>query len=419
MPEFTPAAAKNLHPGEHLTVAAAPGLRLLATATTRTWTYRFRSPVDDRIRQVRLGHWPAMGLGAAIAAWERAKQLRGTGSDPVLARKAQRAAQRAEAARQVLTVRRVCDDYLAAYQGTVAPKTYGELERLFDRELGTVADLPAADLTRTHAFELLDVMRGRPVVALRLRQGLGAAWDHALDAGRLPPSAPNWWRLVLRGKLPSKGKTIGGEQTGPVKRVLAPDEITLLLRWLPNFSRDVQDALTLYLWTCARGAEIVAAERREISEEEDGWWWTVPRAKLKMRRNPLTTDLRVPLVGRALAVVQRRLQAHDKPWLFPSVGRSGHIEQKAVGVAVWMHMPYSTTRPLEVRPRLPVTHWAPHDLRRTGRTLLAALGCPVDVAEVLLGHLPPGIQAVYNRHGYDAERRLWLTRLSERLESLA
>ena len=51
--------------------------------------------------------------------------------------------------------------------------------------------------------------------------------------------------------------------------------------------------------------------------------------------------------------------------------------------------------------------------------MLAALGCPVDVAEVLLGHLPPGIQAVYNRHGFDAERRVWLTRLAERLESLA
>lgn len=95
------------------------------------------------------------------------------------------------------------------------------------------------------------------------------------------------------------------------------------------------------------------------------------------------------------------------------------FQQKAVGVAVWSHMPYSETRPEWVRPRLPVTHWAPHDLRRTGRTMLAALGCPLEVAEAILGHLPPGVQGVYNRHGYDAERRHWLGVLSARLEAIS
>jgi integrase len=84
-----------------------------------------------------------------------------------------------------------------------------------------------------------------------------------------------------------------------------------------------------------------------------------------------------------------------------------------------MHMPRCETREEWVRPRLPVADWAPHDLRRSGRTLLASIGCPADVGEAILGHLPPGIQAVYNRHGYDAERRLWLTRLAARLEALA
>jgi integrase len=82
-------------------------------------------------------------------------------------------------------------------------------------------------------------------------------------------------------------------------------------------------------------------------------------------------------------------------------------------------MPYSNTRPEWHRPRLAVTHWAPHDLRRTSRTLLTKLGCPTEVAEAILGHLPPGVQAVYNRHQYDDERKLWLKRLSTRLEKIA
>jgi integrase len=422
---FDARAAKSLPAGEHMTFDQAPGLRLVATATRRTWTYRYRSPADGAMRQIRIGHWPAMSAPAAWAAWEGLRAARDAGQDPAAAKRAGRVQQQqaqatARAARvaDAYTVRRLADDYLTTYARTVAARTYGELQRLFGRELSAFERLPAASLTRAHAYDLLDAMRGRPVVAQRLRQGLGAAWDQALDAGRLPADAPNWWRLVLRGKLPSRGKAIAGQQLGEAKRVLSEAEVAALLRWLPNFSRDVCDALTLYLWTCSRGAEILAAERSEITREADGVWWTVPRARLKMRRNPLTVDLRVPLVGRALAIADRRLAAHDGRWLFPSVGASGHVEQKAIGVAVWTRMPYSETRPEVIRSRLPVTHWAPHDLRRTGRTMLAALGCPAEVAEAILGHQLPGMQGVYNRHSYDAERRQWLTALAGRLEQL-
>lgn len=423
--KFDARAAKCLAAGDLLTFAGAPGLRLVASATRHTWTYRYKSPVDGRMRQVRLGHWPAMSPAAALVAWEQARQRRAGGDDLASARRAAKTQLRRQAdearfarRREAYTVRRLCDDYLAGYKGSVAPKTYAELARLFDRELGTLASVAAADLTRAQAFDLLAPMRDRPVVAKRLRQGLGAAWDQALDAGRIPSEAPNWWRLVLRGRLPSLGKSIGGQQLGAAKRVLSELEVGELLRWMPNFSRDVSDALTLGLWTCCRGSEIVAMARAEISDEADGLWWTVPRAKLKMRRNPLTVDLRVPLAGRAAAVVRRRMDAQLGEWIFPSVGKTGHVAQKAIGVAVWTHMPYSSTRPEHVRPRLPVTHWAPHDLRRTGRTLLASMGCPSEVAEAILGHQPPGVQAVYNRHGYDTERRLWLTRLDGLLARL-
>ncbi len=413
---FNARLAAALTAGNHLTIEGAPGLRLVASSTTRAWTYRFKSPVDGLMKQVRLGHWPAMGLPAALAAWERVRAQREAGVDPSAQRKAARATAASVVARQGLTVRVVCDEYLAWYRGTVVEKTSNELDRLFARELDSVEALPATSITRAHAFNLLQPMRSRPVVARRLRQGLGVAWDHALDAGRLPPETPNWWRLVMRGKLPSQGKQIAGMLAGVGKRVLSEAEVGTLIRWLPNFSRDVDDALTLYLWTCCRGAEIVAMERSEVTREPDGVWWTVPRGKLKMRRNPLTVDLRVPLVGRALSVVERRLAAGTGQWLFPSPGRRsvGHIHQKAVGVAVWSHMQYSETRPEWVRPRLPVERWAPHDLRRTGRTMLSSLGCPQNIAEAIIGHMGD----VYDRYGYDPQRREWLTVLAARLEVL-
>lgn len=415
---FDARAAKLLQPGQHLILTEAPGLRLLATASRRTWVYRFRSPVDQHVRQIRLGHWPAMGLPAALAAWQKLREQRDAGTDPARDKRERRRQAAVEAREGAFTVRKACDDFLSSYADTVSPKTYREAERLLLRELDAIEDRPAAGITRADAFDLLDGMRDRPVVAAALRRLLGAAWDRALDAGRLAPDVPNWWRLVLRGKLPSKGKIIDGEHQGVTKRVLSEAELAQMLPWMPNFTRDIEDALTLILWTCCRGAEVVAMTADEITEEPDGWWWTIPRAKLKMRRNPMTVDLRVPLEGRALAVVKRRLMARPSGYLFASRGRSGHIEQKALGVAVYVHMPSCELREEWIRPRLPVVDWAPHDLRRTGRTLLASLGCPAEVAEAILGHLQPGIVGTYNRFGYEAERRAWLGQLSARLEAL-
>ncbi|MFT9640256.1 tyrosine-type recombinase/integrase, partial [Alcaligenes phenolicus] len=173
----------------------------------------------------------------------------------------------------------------------------------------------------------------------------------------------------------------------------------------------------LYLWTGMRGAEIGAMEGREIAEESDGLWWTIPKIKTKNARHENATDLRVPLIGRAEVIVRRRLERYGSGWLFPAE-RGGPMQQKVFGQAVHFHMPYSETRPEQVRPRLPVTHWAPHDLRRTARTMLAALGCPYEVGEAIIGHMLPGIGGVYNRHAYDAERRLWLARLDEKLEAV-
>jgi integrase len=46
-----------------------------------------------------------------------------------------------------------------------------------------------------------------------------------------------------------------------------------------------------------------------------------------------------------------------------------------------------------------------HDLRRTARTQLAALGVRREVAERCLGHAIRGVEGTYYRHNYFKERR--------------
>jgi integrase len=56
-----------------------------------------------------------------------------------------------------------------------------------------------------------------------------------------------------------------------------------------------------------------------------------------------------------------------------------------------------------------------HDLRRTARTHLAALGIRREVAERCLGHKLRGVEGTYDRHDYFKERRLALAQWAQLL----
>ena len=420
---FDARAAKLLKPGEHLAVDGCSGLRLVVTATRKTWTYRYKSPSDGRMKQVALGQWPAMPVQTAAAAWQALRDRRGTGVDPGAAVRSERQALRGSpAVARAYTVADLVRDYLEQHidhsrkpAGAVAARRM--LERLL-LEAPDFAAKPAGTVTRADAYGVLDARKATPTSAQKLRSLLGSAWDLALDAGRLDGEAPNWWREVLRGKLKSRGKLLGGQHVGRQRRVLRQAEVAALLAWLPNMHTLAADVTRMYLWTCTRGSEIVGMRPEHITQEADGWWWTVPVALTKNARFDQAVDLRVPLVGQALGIVQRRLQAVGASgWLFADE-QGAQYSQHRYSTYIYDLQPHSA----KVARRqgggivLPVSGWTPHALRKTGRTLLASLGCPEEVAEAILGHMPGGIVGTYNAYSYDAERREWLGRLDLMLQ---
>lgn len=420
---FDARAVKLMKPGESTTFPEHPGLRIEASTSKYAWVYRYKSPVDGGMRRVKLGEWPAMSYPLAALQWEKKRTERQAGVDPSLQKREAKRAAAAEARRLAhgeYTVRDVIEDYLTGHIDLARkPKGRAEVRRILTQHVATIADRPAEQLQRKEAYKLLSTLTDRPVLLGQVRQNLGAAWDHALDAGELPQNTPNWWRQIMKNKLPrSKGKKIEGVHVGTAKRALNEQEMGTLINWLPNFSKTVADALTLYLWTGCRGAEIVAMEADEIAEEPTGWWWTIPKDKTKNMNRENATDLRVPLIGRAKAVVLRRREQATR-FLFASEVGGKPIEQKMIQGAVYHHQPYCKTTTKNERPRLPVTHWAPHDLRRTARTVLASIGCPDEIGEAVIGHMKKGIVGTYNLYQYDDERLEWLTRLDAKLEQLA
>ena len=63
----------------------------------------------------------------------------------------------------------------------------------------------------------------------------------------------------------------------------------------------------------------------------------------------------------------------------------------------------------------PWGRWTPHDLRRTMRTGLSACRIRPDIAELTIGHTKRGIVAVYDRHGFEDERKMALEAWERRL----
>jgi len=423
---FDARAAKALQPGQHIVVQGCPGLRLVATATRKTWIYRYRSPVDQSLRQTKIGSYPGVAPAKAVAEWQSLRDQREAGADPGREKRQARAEARAAAPPQHYTLGQMVEDYAAGYLATNR-ETKGA--RAVGQRLRTAiaphAEVPAAATSRALVFGLIEGLLDRPVLAKSVKTEMAAAWRYALEAGRVPEELPNWWAERTSHKFRSKGAMRAGERKGTAKRVLSEAEVRTLLREdLGLFSTQVQDFLTLQLWTCTRGAEICQMRRGQITQEKDGWWWTVPKQEMKGRNVEDAHDLRVPLEGRAKAIVARLLDAatDQVPWLFPSRSREGEIRgqsQAYMQSKVHYLQPYSEAREDHVRQRLQVTHWSPHDLRRTGRTMLASMRCPNEVGEAILGHVVPGVAGDYNLYAYDRERRIWLKRLSDRLERIA
>lgn len=417
---FDPRAAKQLAPNTHMLIDGCEGLRLEARSTCKTWIYRYK--LAGRMKQTTLGQWPSMSVQAAVVEWQGLRDQKAKGADPKALKKAKAPSAAVSHAYSVrtLVMDHITDRIEAGRKAEGAAAARRALERLLDDEPAFAAGTPA-EVTRGVAFQILEARKATPTAAAKLRSMLGGAWDYGLDAGKIGGDVPNWWRQVQRGRLKSQGKIVGGKHVGRERRVLHDSELAVLVPWAEaNMHALGRDALIAYLWSCARGSEILSMRPEHLGEERDGWWWTVPKALTKNAAKEFATDHRVPLVGRLLEVVKRRLESVGQSGLLFEDQRGEQYEQKDFGTYVYSLQPYSAKTKARQGQGLvvPVTHWTPHNLRRTSRTMLAAIGCPKEVGEAIVGHLPEEIDATYNAYRYDKERRAWLTKLAKHLENV-
>ncbi len=99
--------------------------------------------------------------------------------------------------------------------------------------------------------------------------------------------------------------------------------------------------------------------------------------------------------------------AGPSQWLFPSPTGNGPVGAGSVNHALTKALPV-----------IGLENFTPHDLRRTAASGMTSLGIPRLVVGKLLNHAEPGVTAIYDRHGYDAEKRHALEAWAAHLESI-
>tara|TARA_Y100000780_G_scaffold72318_1_gene64806 strand:- start:701 stop:2083 length:1383 start_codon:yes stop_codon:yes gene_type:complete len=202
---------------------------------------------------------------------------------------------------------------------------------------------------------------------------------------------------------------------------VVPDELAELFRKLPTsgLPEASQIALHLVLSTVCRIGELLKARWADV--DLTAAEWRIPAENSKNGLPHL-----VNLSPYALAYMQR-LQAlnGDSEWLFPARRATGHIDPKTVTKQVADRqreadgiIPGRTK--LHDALLLPRGKWTPHDLRRSGATLMGELGVMGAVIEKCLNHVEENrVKRTYNRHTpREAMKQAWLV-LGEELERLA
>ncbi|MBV5344647.1 MAG: DUF4102 domain-containing protein, partial [Rhodoferax sp.] len=167
---FDDRSAKQLQAGGHIVVDDFPGLRLVASEAGKAWIYRYNAA--GKMRQIKIGQWPALSYPGAAAKWQELKDARSLGIDPALERKAAR-----QAKEPGYTVAQAVADYITEHLN-VNRKPAGAkaiTARLLSA-ITPIATMPANEVMRMDAFDLIKGLADRPVLAKSVKNELGGAW---------------------------------------------------------------------------------------------------------------------------------------------------------------------------------------------------------------------------------------------------
>ena len=261
---------------------------------TKSWLYRYTSPLTKTRREMGLGSFNFVSLAQARQYATDGKRLVINGEDPIEERKKEQIKIQLKQARN-LTFKEIAEACIAAKapewkNAKHSQQWNNSLEAYAFPILG---ELPISDVTTDLILKALEpIWITKAETASRVRQRIETIWDYGKARNYVSGENP----ARLRGHL---DKILS--KTVKVKRVrhfpaLPYEEIGIFLQELRQRKGYSALALEFLILTAARTSEIIGAKWAEIDLEKKVW--TLPADRMKVGK-----EHRVPLCSRAIEIL--------------------------------------------------------------------------------------------------------------------
>lgn len=360
--------------------ASLPGFGLRVTEHgKKSWVLMYR--VRNRQRRMTIGSYPAFSLAEAREEARAALRIIETGIDP--------AEEKIAAKRKPTTqFKEIIDDFIKIY---AKPKnrSWKDAQRILKKYAEPkLGHYRLDEIERHHILDILDtlVSSGAATQANRVLAHVRKLFNWTLDRGMIDRSP------VVGLKAPSKENARD--------RVLSDKELKTLWPIWEKLDWPFGPIFKLLLVTGQRRNEVTTMKWSNINLETKTW--TIPR---DVAKNDRTHE--VPLSDLALGIIDTLPHIKNCDYIFSTTGRtpvSGFSKiKKGCDIDANIH------------------DWRLHDLRRTCASGMARLGIAPHVVEKILNHSSgtiSGVAAVYNRYGYEVEKRNALNRWADQLVDL-
>lgn len=354
-----------------------------AGSVAKSWVFRYRFPPrakgGGKQRDMGLGTPAKFDLETARGFVREYWAMIERGQDPMAHRRTA-AATHASKHAGAHTYKQAAEKFIEAKRAGWHPRHGKQWDRNLRKYCKPIADLPVDAITADHVAECLRPhWLTKPETMDRTRQQIERVLYAAAADGWRSNENPARWKGSMQDKLPDRPR---GRKAMPRAALPYADAPQFLadLRALSHFSAR---ALEFQILTATRPGEAAGARWEEI--DLDAATWAIPGARMKMGE-----EHTVPLSTQAVALLRNLPRLHADPvHAFPG-GKKGK--------------PLTTAAPMKVlkgmRPGL-----SAHGFRSTFRTWCAEVArAPRDIAESALAHTIPGVEGVYNRAAWLAQR---------------
>jgi len=300
----------------------AKGLYLqVSKQGTKSWLFRYTSPITKKRREMGLGSLDFVSLAEARQLAVDNKRLVIDGKDPIEERKQSQLQKQLEQARN-LTFREVAEACIKSksHEWKNAKHAQQWENTLKTYAFPIIGHLPISDITTDLILRILEpIWVTKAETASRVRQRLETIWDYGKARNYVEGENPARLKGHLDKLLPNTAK---------VKRVR--HFAALPYKDVGKFVKDLRSrtgysalGLEFLILTAARTGEVIGAKWNEIDFEKAVW--VIPAGRMKAG-----SEHRVPLCERAIEILRSiTSNRHPDDYVFTGWKRNTGLSNNA------------------------------------------------------------------------------------------